>query len=251
MHYDQQEFELRLEWGLQGVHQLAPVSDVIIIADILSFSTCVDIAVARGATVYPYRWKDAAAVEYAASLDAILAGPRKAKGYSLSPASLLDIPSAARLVLPSPNGATLSLSTGHTPTLAGCFRNARAVAAHARTLGRRIAVIPAGEQWEDGSLRPSFEDLAGAGAILSYLTGSLSPEAGTALAAYHAVKHILANEMRKCSSGKELIARGFEQDLELACQVNVSNCVPYLQNKTAHPAYRNRAALSSNISSDG
>lgn len=50
--------------------------------------------------------------------------------------------------------------------------------------GRRIAIVPAGEKWSDGSLRPSFEDFVGAGAVISYLEGSLSAEAQSAVAAY-------------------------------------------------------------------
>lgn len=63
MIYNQQEFEIRMEWGLKGVEMLAPVSDVMIIVDVLSFSTCVDIATQRGAVIYPYRWKDESAID--------------------------------------------------------------------------------------------------------------------------------------------------------------------------------------------
>ncbi len=44
-----------MEWGLAGVEALAPHSDVMIIVDVLSFTTCVDIAIGRGGVVYPYR----------------------------------------------------------------------------------------------------------------------------------------------------------------------------------------------------
>ena len=36
--------------------------------------------------------------------------------------------------------------------------------------------------------------------------------------------------MKQCSSGKELIERGFEKDIDLASQINVSNSVPTLSN---------------------
>jgi 2-phosphosulfolactate phosphatase len=68
MIYNQAEFDIRCEWGLQGVSQLAPISDVIIIVDILSFSTSVEIATNNGAIIYPYRWRDDSAVEYAKSV---------------------------------------------------------------------------------------------------------------------------------------------------------------------------------------
>lgn len=228
MIYNQSEFELRCEWGEHGVTQLAPISDVVVIVDILSFSTSVDIATNNGATILPYRWQDESAADYALSLNAQLASKKRTSGngYSLSPASLLNIPTGTRLVLPSPNGASLTLCTGQTPTLAGCLRNCEAVARFAQTYGSKIAVIPAGERWEDGSLRPALEDLIGVGAILSYLQGKLSPEAEVAVAAFHGLNDNLATALRNCSSGKELIARGFATDVELAAAINSSRCVP-------------------------
>jgi 2-phosphosulfolactate phosphatase len=85
---------------MQDVRSLAPQSDAVVIVDVLSFSTAVDIAVARGASMLPYRWKDASAEAYARSKGAVSAGPRNAAtGYSLSPASLEAIEPGAALVL--------------------------------------------------------------------------------------------------------------------------------------------------------
>ena len=50
--------DLGCEWGLNGVLQFASVSDAIVIVDVLSFSTSVEIANSRGAIVYPYRYRD-------------------------------------------------------------------------------------------------------------------------------------------------------------------------------------------------
>lgn len=232
MIFDQQEFDIRCEWGEHGIAVLAPISDVIIIIDVLSFSTSVDVAVTQGAMVFPYRWRDDTALAYAESVGATLADPgRKPTMYSLSPASLTAIPKGTRIVLPSPNGSTLTLAAKPTPVLAGCLRNARAVAAVARKYGRKIAVIPAGERWkDDSSLRPSFEDLIGAGAIIRHLNGRRSPEALVALAAFRAVESSLDHELRQCSSGKELIERGLVTDVMLAAQLNVSACAPLLVN---------------------
>lgn len=224
----QAEFTVCCEWGEQGVRRLAPVSDAVVIVDTLSFSTCVEIATNRGALVFPFRWKDEAAVTFAASVNAELAGRRGAGGYTLSPASLTQLAAGARLVLPSPNGATLSLLTGTTPTLAGCLRNSRAVARAAMKYGRRVTVIPAGERWGDGSLRPAFEDLIAAGAIIRHLSGLLSPEAEMARAAFVNLQPDLKRLLADCVSGRELITRDYEGDVELAAQLDVSDCVPVL-----------------------
>src|ERR1700753_175692 len=66
------------EWGPTGARQLAPGVDVLIVFDVLSFSTSVDVAVARGAAVYPARWKDERAAELARDLGAELAVGRSA-----------------------------------------------------------------------------------------------------------------------------------------------------------------------------
>jgi 2-phosphosulfolactate phosphatase len=230
MFFDQQQFDIRCEWGEHGVAVLAPISDVVIIVDVLSFSTSVDIAVGQGATVFPYRWRDDGAAEYAASVSAELADPRRSKGrLSLSPESLTHLQAGTRLVLPSPNGATLALTAQPATVLAGCLRNAHSVALSAKKHGTRIAVIPAGERWKgDSSLRPSFEDLIGAGAIISHFGGQRSPEAISAVAAFQEVKPRLGEHLRKCSSGRELIERDYLGDVQLASQLEVSNSVPIL-----------------------
>ena len=66
---------------------LAPASDVVVIVDVLSFSTCVDIAVSVGAEVFPYLWRDERAAGFAAEIGGVLAAPRGQPGLSLSPAS--------------------------------------------------------------------------------------------------------------------------------------------------------------------
>lgn len=93
--FNQKAFMIRCEWGTCGVAQLAPESDAVVIVDVLSFTTCVEIAIGNGAVVYPYRWRDAAALAYTQAHDAVLASPERQghTGYSLSPSSLLTIPS--------------------------------------------------------------------------------------------------------------------------------------------------------------
>jgi 2-phosphosulfolactate phosphatase len=208
------------------------VSDVLIIVDVLSFTTCVDIVVSRGAILFPYRHTLDSLPAFATTKDALFAAPGRQQGasYSLSPASLINIPHGTRLVLPSPNGSTLSLATGAVPTIAGCLRNAQAVAARAVQIGQRISVIAAGERWQgSGSLRPAVEDFIGAGAIIAHLAGAPSPEAQTAVAAFRSAQPDLPAVLRRCSSGQELVGRGFTADVSLAAQLNVSRTAPLLQ----------------------
>lgn len=234
MIYDQDEFEIHCEWGVHGIAQLAPISDVVIIVDVLSFSTSVEIATAHGATVYPYHWHDENARAFADSMNAELADTRRSQSrFTLSPQSLLEIPRGTRLVLPSPNGSTLTLATGQVPTLAGCLRNARAVAHAAQKIGKRIALIPAGERWNDHSLHPALEDWLGAGAILDEISAAgsnnFSPEARAARSLFRALESEIATMLMQCSSGKELRGKGFARDVELASALNVSAAVPMLQ----------------------
>jgi 2-phosphosulfolactate phosphatase len=228
--YDQSEYDVRCEWGPTGIQALAPTSDVFIIVDVISFTTSVDVALSRGAIVYPWRWKDETAVEFAREKGALLAAGsrRDPQAFSLAPTSLLRLPEGAAIVLPSPNGATLSLATGDTPTFAGCLRNAAAVAMAARAAGRRISVIPAGERWPDGSLRPAIEDWIGTGAILHALEGPRSPEAESAVAVFLHFRERMMEVLSACSSGKEAAQRGGPDDVRLAAEWNASLTVPRL-----------------------
>jgi 2-phosphosulfolactate phosphatase len=94
---------------------------------------------------------------------------------------------------------------------------------------KTITVIAAGERWADNTLRPAVEDMIGAGAIISFLTGSRSPESNAALSAFFNVKDELSNVINACASGKELIERGFSVDVDMACEYNASSNVPLLK----------------------
>jgi 2-phosphosulfolactate phosphatase len=225
----QADFDIRFDWAINGVKALANHADVAVIVDVLSFSTCVDIACARDAYVLPYRYVDASAQEFASTHNAVLATKRSQPGFSLSPTSLINIAQGTKLVLPSPNGATLALVCTASVVLAGCLRNAGAVSAYAQSRGGSIAVIAAAEQWPDGASRFAFEDLIGAGSIIHALAGSKSPAARAAEAAFLAAEGDLPSLLLECTSGKELVERGFRKDVSLASDLNVSTCVPLLK----------------------
>lgn len=219
----------RCEWGPVAATALAQ-ADVVIVVDVFSFTTCVDVATSRGAAILPYAWNDPTAGRFADDHHAELAGRRGRARYSLAPASYLSAPSGLRCVLPSPNGAQVTLQAAATATvvLAGCLRNARAVAAAAARVGSTFNVLPAGERWPDGSLRPALEDWVGAGAILRHLPGSRSPEAESAIALFERYAASLIDVLGSCGSGREMAARGHHNDKVLAGQLDVSECVPRL-----------------------
>jgi 2-phosphosulfolactate phosphatase len=78
-------------------------------------------------------------------------------------------------------------------------------------------------------MRPAIEDWIGAGAIVHYMQGTCSPEARSAQAAFLNAKDALTGILRQCSSGRELIERGFGIDIEYAAALNTSEAVPLLR----------------------
>ena len=230
--HDQHDFRGQLEWGQAGVRLLAGRADLVVIVDVLSFSTAVSVAVEAGASVVPYRFRDGTAMAHAKTIGATFASPnRGAPGPTLSPASLGTLRADETLLLPSPNGATCALLAAEAGAMvvAGSLRNAGAVGRFAAGRGWTTAVIAAGEAWPDGALRPAVEDLIGAGAILAgFEAGALSPEARAAVAAFHDAAGDLAASIGGSASGRELIDLGFERDLPIATALDATDLVPVL-----------------------
>ncbi|MFD0914792.1 2-phosphosulfolactate phosphatase [Pseudahrensia aquimaris] len=222
------------EWGLAGANAMLDRADAFVVVDVLSFSTCVDVACSNGARVFPFPIDDReAASQEARRRNAQLAGKRsdKTSRFSLSAPTLQKIPHGTRLVLPSPNGSRISFAAKAKPVFAGCLRNATSVAQEAMKMvgSGTLAVIPAGERWKDGSLRPAIEDLIGAGAIISALSGSFSPEAIVARDAFYSAKLNLFDRLIGSVSGVELCELGFAQDVKIAAALNVSTSAPIMR----------------------
>jgi len=222
-------YNVQVEWGGDGLAAVVGGSDVVIIVDVLSFSTCVDVALGRGGTVFPFALGGEDASEFARNVGAECAAPRGTGRFSLSPATFASIRPSEKVVLPSPNGAALSVETGTVPTLTACLRNADAVARAATQIGRRLVVISAGERWPSGGLRPALEDWIGAGAVVANLSGTRSPEAVAAEDAFRAAAPRLESVLVDCLSGRELVERGYRDDIGWAAALNVSGCAPLLR----------------------
>ncbi|KIA81122.1 2-phosphosulfolactate phosphatase [Chromobacterium amazonense] len=235
MPHTQQEFSVRLQWGVEAARQLSRQADSCVVVDVLSFSTCVDVACGNGVVVLPYRVKDDSAQDFAASRQALLAGKRSRTQPSLSPASMQRLAFGTRLVLPSPNGAAVSLASESARTIAGCLRNASVVANYLNDLGGSALLIAAGERNPDGSLRFAYEDFIGAGAIIHNLAGTKSPEALAAEAAFVLARNDLERQLSQGLSAGELVERGFPEDVTLAAQHDVSRCVPLLRDGEYRP----------------
>lgn len=224
----QDRFDIRLEWGMAAIDYVAKDADCIVIVDVMSFSTCVSLAVDNGARVYPYPYKDSSASEYANRIGAIMAGPDRlssAGGFSLSPASIRNIQRGEKLLLPSPNGSALSFrarDTGVT-VFSGCFRNLTLTANACRGF-QRIVFIPCGERWPDGSLRPAIEDYAAAGSIIAAIGRErCSPEALAAVAVWQRDQQQNILSLDECASALELQQRGFNEDVDLCLDVHSAN----------------------------
>lgn len=235
---NQNRFDVRCEWGADAIEYLYESTDVFIIVDVLSFSTCVEVATSKGATIIPYKYKDESAKSFAAEKNAELAVHRTEPGqFSLSPVSMFTAEKGMRIVLPSPNGATLSIMCAGKITLCGSFRNAKSVAELSQRLGKTVTVISAGEKWPNGNIRFALEDALGAGAILSYMNGSFSPEATALRNLWVDTQEHLFNVLQECTSGNELITRSSEQDIDIASEVNITSNVPILTDDAEYVSY--------------
>lgn len=250
--FGQQESRCRLEWGRRGARVAAERGDILVVVDVLSFSTAAVTAAAHGVIVLPCgRGEDAG--ELASRTGAHLAVGRQevpAKGrYSLSPLSFLDAPRGDQVVLASPNGATCSRYGRAVPRLlVGALVNAaqaaRAAEAAMEETGAALTVLACGERWtdpadtaEDGELRFALEDYLGAGAILAHLSAGLSrsSEARAAEAVFHEAGDETQALLLGCGSGIELISKGYEGDVRHAARLNLYDVVPVMQGEALHP----------------
>ena len=201
--FDQHRYQVRHEWGAAGLERLAP-ADVVVVVDVLRFSTTVTDAVARGETV---------PLDYAAHAGSL-------------------------------NGAAVAQVAAETGALVmlGCLRNASAVArailAEQQRRGDRtsIAIVAAGELGgrEPGApLRFAVEDQLAAGAIVDAL-GALgvdhtSPEAAAAGESFRGLRAAVRHLLTASGSGQELLDLGRRDEVLNAAVVDAASAVPVLR----------------------
>jgi 2-phosphosulfolactate phosphatase len=232
--FAQSPHKLKLDWGWRGCASAASRGDVIVIVDVLRFSTACVAATARGIEIIP-----AAMDEELESLAREHRAQLPPPGFSrLSPETYAQVAPGTRMVVKSPNGATCArLSQGAPHVLIGARVNASAVARRITELmsnsNHSTTVIACGERWNDehadGKLRFAIEDYLGVGTILSKLEFDKSAEAIVCENAFLASRDRLSELINDCSSGRELIERGLARDVEVAATVDLFHVVPELR----------------------
>jgi 2-phosphosulfolactate phosphatase len=201
--HDQHRYQVRLEWGVEGLARLAP-ADIIVVVDVLRFSSTVIDAVQGG---------DAIALDI------------DARAVSLNGAVVADAAAATGAVV-----------------LLGALRNASAVAreilAEQQRRGARtsVAIIAAGERVSadsDAPVRFAVEDQLGAGAIIDALADlgidHTSPEVAAACEAFRGLRGAVRHLLTASGSGQELIDRGLRDDVLAAATVDAASVVPVLR----------------------
>ncbi|MGV2984431.1 2-phosphosulfolactate phosphatase [Microbacterium sp. AGC85] len=172
--FDQSTYQVRFEWGAAGLRRLAP-ADVVVVVDVLRFSSTVTDAVASGRTV--------------ALTDAV--------GWSRNGATV-----------------AAAAAAGEVTVLLGSLRNASAVAKTVLELQNRrqqrtsVAVIAAGELTDDGELRFAVEDQLGAGTVIAALSDlgadHTSPEAAAVCESARGLRRAMRHLLTASGSGKEI-----------------------------------------------
>jgi len=226
------------------------------VVDVLSFSTSVVEVIERDGTAfccYPEELDRAGGRENVGrDHDAVVLSKQRsvsAGEVSLSPASLQSLPAGQRIVMTSLNGGRCVAAASAAPWVGiGCLTNRTAVARRIETLiaegvASRCTIVPCAEIWSGpfmasqvGDLsevstmlvRPSYEDLLGAGSIVAALGAYVrqSVEASMAMAVFESHRDRLRPFLEGCVSGRELIERGFGDDVELAARLDTRSGIP-------------------------
>lgn len=174
--FDQSTYQVRLDWGTAGLARLVP-ADIVVVVDVLRFSSTVTDAVAAGREVVL-----AEAVEWSRNGAAV---------------------------------AAAAASAGIDATVfVGGIRNASAIARAVQTVQERrqartsVAIIAAGELDAVGDLRFAVEDHLGAGAIVAALTDlgidHTAPDAAVAAEGFRALRRALRHLLSASGSAREI-----------------------------------------------
>jgi 2-phosphosulfolactate phosphatase len=237
------DVDVHVEWGEIGAREASARGHTVVVVDVLSFSTTVTMAIERGGRVMALGRGETAPLDtYALAKDRRDDDAR----LTLSPASTARVRPGDRLALWSANGAAVVAACRSAPcVILGCLRNRTAAAAACRDAAH-VTVVACAERWSSVGIghgvRPSLEDWLGAGAIVSALDGrTRSPEAAAAAETFELGRERITEWLEGCTSGRELIAKGFPEDVALAAQLDDCAVVPTLAPDGFFDATANRS----------
>lgn len=201
--FDQSAYQVRLDWGVEGLRRLAP-ADVVVVVDVLRFSSTVIGSIERG---------ESTALDAAARTDSL-------NGVAVAEAA----------------------AAGAGVVLLGGLRNASAVARavldlqHGRGERTSVSIIAAGElasRDAHAPLRFAVEDHLGAGAVVDALAGvgidHSSPEAVAAGESFRALRGAVRHLLTASGSGRELSAQDRRDEVLAAAAVDAASVVPVLR----------------------
>ncbi|MFJ4224214.1 2-phosphosulfolactate phosphatase [Microbacterium sp. NPDC089695] len=170
--FDQSTYQVRLEWGVGGLARLAP-ADVVVVVDVLRFSSTVADAVASGASI---------------ALDDALAWSRNGAAVAASAGDAVVLIGGIRN--------------------ASAVASAITTIQERRQARTSVAVIAAGESDADGILRFAVEDHLGAGAVIDALTtrgiDHTAPDAAVAAEGFRALRRALRHMVSASGSAREI-----------------------------------------------
>jgi len=234
--FDQSSYQVRLDWGLEGLARVAP-AEIVVIVDVLRFSSTVARRLAADAAPVALDETAHAVSLNGAALAKAAADPRvpaeAAAGSAAGPAlvvlgGLVNASAVARFVADEQQRAGQHTPGQHAP------------GHHTPGQRTRVTVIAAGERVsrEPGaSLRFAVEDLFGAGAIIDAL-GRLgidhtSPEAAAATESFRALRPALRHLLSASGSGRELAATDADgtraAEVAAAAELDAVDAVPVLR----------------------
>jgi len=213
----------------------------IIVVDLLRATTSLSVMFEAGADAVAVSGSERQARRLAAARGWLLAGevgglPPRGFDCGNSPRELAEMDlRGRRLVMYTTNGTRAFLRAAGAPlVLAGALRNRRAVAERtlreAATRGLDVCVLCAGLA---AGRATAAEDVVAAGAVVEAMS-AIEPDtmlrdgALTAVAAWLLWRLDLPAALSLAPHGAYLLSLGFAADLELACQLDVSDVVPRL-----------------------
>nr|WP_274635900.1 2-phosphosulfolactate phosphatase [Microbacterium bovistercoris] len=195
--FDQSFFQVRLDWGLAGLARLAP-ADVVVVVDVLRFTTTATDAAARGAS---FQLTGSGSIN-----GAPIAAQAAASGAVVLAGSLRNAGAVARWITDEQ---------------------------HRRGTRVGVAVVPAGERDGSGEMRFAVEDQLGAGAVVDALAARgidhSSPEAAVACEAFRGLRGAVRHLLLASGSGQELVERGLRDDVLRAAELDAADVVPILR----------------------